>query len=162
MTAFENAMVAEVFAAYPTMLRKRLLSLRKIIFDVAAKTEGVGRLQETLKWGEPAYVTAESGSGSTIRIDRCKNSESQYAIYFHCQTTLVDTFRTLFRDTFKFEGNRSIVFDRNDRVPMSELKLCIAMALTYHRNKRDKKSEFVRHRNTTNRSNRARVKRSPV
>jgi hypothetical protein len=34
-----------------------------MIFDVARQTKGVGKLQETLKWGEPAYVTAESGSG---------------------------------------------------------------------------------------------------
>lgn len=56
---------------------------------------GVGRLQETLKWGEPAYVTAESGSGSTIRINRHRKQDGQYAIYFHCRTNLVDTFRSL-------------------------------------------------------------------
>lgn len=133
---FQSAAVAEAYAAYPPKLRTRLLALRRMIFEVARQTEGVGTLQETLKWGEPAYVTAESGSGSTIRINRHKKRDGQYAIYFHCQTTLVDTFRTLFRDTFKFEGNRCIVFDENDRVPTAELKACIAMALTYHRTKR--------------------------
>lgn len=130
--AIANAAVAAVFAAYPPKLRKRLLAVRRMIFAVAKQTEGVGKLQETLKWGEPAYVTAETGSGSTIRINRHKKQDRQYAVYFHCQTTLVDTFRGLFPKTFKFEGNRCIVFDESDRVPAAELKLCIGMALTYH------------------------------
>lgn len=158
MTAFQNVAVAEVFAAYPPAVRKRLLALRKMIFAVASRTDGVGKLQETLKWGEPAYVTAESGSGSTIRINRCKSTESRYAIYFHCQTTLVETFRTLFPDTFKFEGNRSIVFDKNDRVPANELVLCIAMALTYHKQKQGEHSTSARRRNVTSRSTRSRAK----
>jgi hypothetical protein len=127
-----NAAVGEVFAAYPPKLRKRLLAVRRVIFEIAKKTEGVGKLQETLKWGEPAYVTAETGSGSTIRINRHKKQDRQYAVYFHCQTTLVDSFRGLFPKAFKFEGNRCIVFDENDRVPTAELKICIGMALTYH------------------------------
>lgn len=133
---FQSRPVADVFAAYPPQLRARLLALRRMIFQVARQTEGVGELQETLKWGEPAYVTAKSGSGSTIRINRHGNEDGQYAIYFHCQTNLVDTFRTLFGDTFEFEGNRCIVFDASSRLPAAELKVCIAMALTYHRNKR--------------------------
>ena len=45
------------------------MKLRQLIFDVAAKTKDVGQLEETLKWGEPAYLTSESKSGSLIRID---------------------------------------------------------------------------------------------
>jgi hypothetical protein len=60
--------VARVFEAYPAPTRRGLLRLRQLIFDTAAKA-GVGRLEETLRWGEPAYVTT-TGGGSTIRIDR--------------------------------------------------------------------------------------------
>ncbi|HEV8332542.1 MAG TPA: hypothetical protein VGQ22_14040 [Steroidobacteraceae bacterium] len=76
-TVFENARVAGVFAGYPPQLRPRLLALRHLIFEVARQTDGVGKLQETLKWGEPAYVTAESGSGSTIRINRHRKQDGQ-------------------------------------------------------------------------------------
>ena len=135
MIDFQSEAVAEVFSRYPKRIKQRLLAVRDMIFAVAKETPGVGRLQETLKWGEPAYVTAESGSGSTIRIDQRKGSEDQYAIYFHCQTTLVDTFRTLFPDAFTFEGNRAIVFSEGQAVPKKELKHCIRMALTYHQRK---------------------------
>ena len=57
-----------------------------------ATVEGVGPLTETLKWGQPSYLTQESGSGSTVRIDRLKKGDG-YAIYFHCQSGLVDEFR---------------------------------------------------------------------
>ena len=135
MKPFENAAVAQVFGAYPLPMRRKLLALRDLIFKTAVSTEGVGKLEETLKWGEPAYVTAESKSGSTIRIAWKKRSPSQYGIYFHCQTNLVETFRTLFPNEFKFEGNRAIVFNESDTVPTESLAFCIAAALTYHRSK---------------------------
>lgn len=129
---FERPDVARVFETYPAPLRRRLMRLRQLIFDTAAGLEGVGRLEETLRWGEPAYVTT-TGTGSTIRIDRRRKHPQQYAMYFHCRTSLIDTFRDAFPDTFTFEGNRAIVFDEGDRVPVRELAVCISTALTYHR-----------------------------
>lgn len=135
MKPFESSTVAQAFEAYPPAMRRRLLALRQLIFETAAATEGVGPLDETLKWGEPAYVTSQSKSGSTIRIDWKKKAPSQYAMYFNCQTSLVETFRTLFPNDFRFEGNRAIVFGESDEVPRDALTFCIAAALTYHRDK---------------------------
>ena len=128
---FARPDVARIFRAYPPSLRRRLLRLRGLIFDTAASL-GVGRIEETLRWGEPAYVTT-TGRGSTIRINRRRQNPTQYAMYFHCRTSLVDTFRAAFPDTFTFEGNRAIVFDEGKRVPVPELAICIATALTSHR-----------------------------
>ena len=135
MTPFENTLVAQVFENYPANARHKLLALRALIFKTATTTDGVGKLEETLKWGEPAYVTSESKSGSTVRIAWKKSAPAQYAIYFNCQTTLVETFRTLFPSEFKFEGNRAIVFAVSGIVPTDSLVFCISAALTYHRNK---------------------------
>ena len=136
MRPFDDTGVARAFAACPAAARTRLLALRELIFRTAGETSGVGELKETLKWGEPAYLTAASKSGSTIRIGWKKPHATQYAIYFNCQTRLVDTFRTLFPGEFRFEGNRAIVFEVADAVPTDSLALCIAAALTYHRSKR--------------------------
>ena len=135
MKPFENAAVAQAFEAFPPALRPQLLALRALVFETAASTPGVGTIEETLKWGEPAYVTAQSKSGSTVRIVWKKTKPTQYAMYFHCQTNLVDTFRTLFPTDFRFEGYRALVFDEADHVPVDSLAWCIAAALTYHRNK---------------------------
>ncbi|NOT68080.1 MAG: DUF1801 domain-containing protein [Methylophilaceae bacterium] len=132
MRPFQDAEVAKVFDTYPPHIRTKLLALRELIFETAATTHGVGELEETLKWGEPAYVTAQTKSGSTVRIDWKKSKPREYAMYFHCKTTLVDTFRTLFPAEFRFEGNRAIVFDESDIIPFDALAFCVATSLTYH------------------------------
>lgn len=127
-----NPEVASVFESYPSTIKVKLLFLRRLIFKVASKTEGVGALEETLKWGQPSYLTTQSKSGSLIRIDQVKSNANQYAMYFHCQTTLVDSFKEMYRGKFKFVGNRSIVFGVYDEIPIRELSNCISMALTYY------------------------------
>ena len=131
-----NSEVAAVFNSYPQEIRSKLLFLRRLIFDTAASIEGVGEIEETLKWGEPSYLTPESKSGSTIRIAWKESHKEQYSMYFKCTANLVPAFREKFPQKFKYGGNRSIDFDVNDEVPKKELKQCIALALTYHRNKK--------------------------
>jgi hypothetical protein len=130
--AFESADVEAIFRAYPDHLREKLLFLRELIFETASATPGVGDLQETLKWGQPSYVTAQTGSGSTVRIDGVKSTPTRYAMYFHCQTNLVGTFRELYSGRLKFGENRSILFDSDDHPPGPALRHCVALALTYH------------------------------
>lgn len=132
MDTIKNAEVAAVFKNYPKHMRKKLMFLRQLVLDTALETEGVGIVEETLKWGEPSYVTK---SGSTVRMDLKKSNPHQYAMYFHCKTKLVDTFKELYKDKFKFEGNRAIVFDEQDEIPLDELKHCISLALTYRSRK---------------------------
>ena len=132
----ENPEVEALFESYPKEIKSRLLSLRRLIFDVASRTDGVGKLEETLKWGQPSYLTTQTQSGSLVRIDQIKSQEGKYAMYFHCQTTLVDTFKEMYRDQFEFGGNRSIIFNVKDKVPVEELSHCVSMVLTYHLNKK--------------------------
>jgi len=86
-------------------------------------------MEETLKWGEPSYFVKK---GSTIRIDWKSKAPNQYAIYFKCTSSLVETFKTIFGDLFKYEKTRAIVFELDEEVPTEELKICIGMALQYH------------------------------
>ncbi len=129
------------FSVYPRPVREKLLGLRQMILDVAAATPGVGRLEETLRWGQPSYITRETGSGSTIRIDHIRNEPTKYAIYFICASGLIDDFKDLYRGKMKFGGNRSIVFDVSDRLPEEPLRHCISLALTYHLRKKARASK---------------------
>jgi Domain of unknown function (DU1801) len=135
LAASSNPAVEAAFDAYSKPVRAKLLALRRLIFDTAKATKGVGTLQETLKWGQPSYLTPETRSGSTIRIDQVKPEAGQVAIYFHCQTNLVETFRELYPE-LSFGGNRSILLNADDKLPAAELRHCVALALTYHLNKR--------------------------
>ena len=143
MKQFARPEVAAVFDTYPKAVKAKLLRLRRLIFETAARMPEVGPLEETLKWGQPSYLTTRSGSGSTIRIDRIKpkagRNATQYAMYFHCQTTLVDTFKEMYRADFKFEANRAIVFGQDDEIPVEALRHCIALALTYHSGKKPRR-----------------------
>ena len=136
MKRFADPGVAATFKAYPPDVRARLMALRETIFEVAAATPGVGRLTETLKWGQPGYLTEETGSGTTVRIDQLKGDSGGYAIYFHCRSGLVGQFRELYPETFAYEGERAILFDPRTNVPARELRHCIALALTHHLRKK--------------------------
>ena len=133
---FGHAKVRAVFDRYPPPLRADLLRLRALIFDTAAGTDGVGLLTETLKWGQPAYLPTTPRTGSTIRIDALKNRPGGYAMFFHCQTTLVEGFRHLYGEAFDFEGNRALLFEHGKPLPTDALRGCIALALTYHARRR--------------------------
>jgi hypothetical protein len=131
--------VSRAFDAFPLPMRKRLLQVRDLIFATAAAHEEVGRLSETLKWGEPAYLTEASGSGSTIRLGRVKDSEHA-AILFNCKTTLVDTFRERFPDEFEYRQTRALLLPVSGALPKQELTVCLSLALTYHLDRRVRKA----------------------
>lgn len=130
--------VGRAFGALPAPIGKRLLQVRELIFRAAAAHDDVGRLTETLKWGEPAYLTDESGSGSTIRLGRLKDSE-QAAILFNCKTTLVDTFRERFPDQFEYRQTRALLLPVAGKLSKQALSVCLSLALTYHLDRRRKR-----------------------
>lgn len=122
--------VEKVFNSYPVEYREPLMQIRELIYNVASKIPEVGELEESLKWGQPTYSTVKTKAGSPIRLDRF--DQDKIAIFFHCQTSLVDSFRTLFHNNLEFSKNRAIVIEPNKELKTNELALCIEMALTYH------------------------------
>jgi hypothetical protein len=132
----ENPEVAAVFETYPKKIQAKLMFLRQLILDTAASIDAVGEIEETLKWGEPSYLTPKTKSGSTIRIAWKESQEEQYSMYFKCTANLVPAFKEKYPRKFRFGGDRSIDFHIEDEVPEEELKNCIALALTYHLNKK--------------------------
>jgi hypothetical protein len=127
---FEDPNVEAAFAAFPAKERSGLMVLRKLIFDTAQKTDGVGELYETLKWGQPAYLTPKTKSGSTIRLGLPK--QGGFAVYAHCQTTILSDFQFIFPNEFAYEGNRAIHFKAGDPLPLDKLEMLVREALTYH------------------------------
>ena len=124
-----NLEVKFKFDSYPSLARKKVTRLRKLILETA-KEIGIKDLEETLKWGEPSYLTKH---GSTIRIDWKEKAPDQYAMYFKCTSKLVPSFQLAFGDLFNYEKTRAIVFKMDDQVPEKELKQCIKAALRYHK-----------------------------
>jgi hypothetical protein len=124
--------IAAAFDGYPEAARDVLMDVRTLVLEVAAET-GVGPLTETLKWGQPAYLTEATRAGTTVRLGL---DGGRPAVFVHCQTRLVGGFRADFPDAFGYVGSRALHlapgFDRE------ALKMCLARALSYHRAKRER------------------------
>ncbi len=121
--------VADKFAAYPPVVRGKLNNLRTLIMETAREDDRIQTIQETLKWGEPSYLTK---NGSTLRIDWKAKAPDHYAVYFKCTSKLVPTIKRVFGDKFRYEKDRAIEIGLTDELPVKELKACIRMALNYH------------------------------
>ncbi len=121
--------VLNVIEQYPADVQTKLMALRALIFEVANDLD-ITDLEETLKWGEPSYITKH---GSTLRFDWKANKPNEYALYFNCKTRLVEVFREFYADELSFEGNRAVVFNVDDVLPEAVLKHCIQLTLTYHK-----------------------------
>jgi len=82
-----------------------------------------------------AVDSPATGAGTTLRIDALKGSPDAYALYVNCKTSLVESYKHLYPDAFRYEGRRALLFSTQTPPPQDALRHCIAMALTYHRSK---------------------------
>ncbi|MEO1188341.1 MAG: DUF1801 domain-containing protein [Pseudomonadota bacterium] len=126
--------VAKALAACPPAAAQTLADIRALILETAAGQSEIGPLTETLKWGEPAYLTAKTKSGTTIRLG-WDEAGTRVSLYVHCQTTLVGEWRDLYDGDLIFVGNREVQIPVQQPLPRAALQHCIAMALTYHSRK---------------------------
>lgn len=131
------------FAVYPEAVRARLLDVRALIYDTADAIDGVGPLTETLKWGEPAYLTEASRSGSTIRLGAVRDAPETAALFVNCQTTLVDSFRSIAPE-LSYRGDRAVLLPAAEPLPLDPLRRCLALALTYKRTSRARRAAGAR------------------
>lgn len=130
-----NPAVKEVFDSYPDHIRLKMNALRELIYEVARSTQGVGDIEETLKWSEPAFLTKKPKSGTTVRMDWKSRSPNQIGIYVNCKTSLVESYRMMFNNELTFEGNRGILIPVEGPIPKKQLMICIQMALRYYLDK---------------------------
>lgn len=123
-----QAEIQSKLSNYPLEAQKQLEAVRNLIFSVAKENE-LGPVEETLKWGEASYRVS---GGSTIRMDWKTKDPGVIKVFFHCQTTLVETFREIYPEEFAFEGQRAIVIPSNIPLNSGPLSHCIELALKYH------------------------------
>jgi Domain of unknown function (DU1801) len=133
MTPAPSPEVAAVFAAASPGARMGLMALRDLIFTVAGETPGVGPLAEGLRWGQPAYLTLATGSGCSLRIGP---TPQDFALFVHCQTTLIEDFRSGPGARFRTSGTRAVLFQNADEIDPAALAPLISRALTWHKRAR--------------------------
>lgn len=121
--------VTQAFDAYPPDTRAVLMEVRDLVLEVKQEDAEIGELNETLRWGELSYLTEKPKTGSMIRLAKAKSGEP--AVFFHCGTSLIETFRAQYSHMFDFEGNRALVLRLPVKECNAELKDCIKQALRY-------------------------------
>jgi len=124
------APVAAAIADYPEPVRATLLELRELIYRVAARTEGVEAIEEGLRWGQPAFLTA---SGTTVRLAAARGDAGAVGVYTSCQTPLVADFARENGALFDYDGVRGIHVPAGENVRETEIGDFLASAFTYKR-----------------------------
>lgn len=98
-----SQVMTQRLAECPAEAQPQLEALLNLIYD-CAKEEQLD-LSCGLKWHEPSFWT-KKGSPFRIHWDESGN----LSLMFHCQTKLIETFRTVFPD-WTYEGNRALHLD---------------------------------------------------
>jgi hypothetical protein len=124
--------IREMFESYPPNARKRLSEIRELIFKTAEEND-LGRISEELKWGELSYATKE---GSPIRIAWKIKYPNQVSVLVNCRTLLIETYKEVYGNRLHYVGNRELVFQLSEPLPLPELRGCISIALQYHKLKK--------------------------
>ena len=118
------------YNSYPSSIKKEILELRELIFEVIEKDDEIDFYEETLKWGEPSFLT--KSSGSTLRINwKTKNPDS-ISLFVNCRTKIISIFKELYPNDFQYIGNREIRLSLNDPYSKNKLKKCIEVVLKYN------------------------------
>ena len=126
--------VADTIAAWPADAQAAAKSVSEMIREEAEHAD-VGPLTETLKWGEPSFLTEATKAGTTLRLAWKPKKAKVLQVLVHCQTSLIDEWRGRFPD-LTFDGNRALLLPLDTSLPEAELRLCLRAALTYHEAKR--------------------------
>jgi len=128
--SFASDTVAAAFDAVAPEARAGLLTLRGLILETGDDLPQIGRLEEALRWGQPAYLTPDTKSGTTIRLGVPK--KANFALFVHCQTRLIGDYTTMFPNQDRIDGTRAILFDNLSQIDPTRHGWLIRRALTYH------------------------------
>ena len=124
--------VAKAYGLFPLPLQALAMDLRMAVFTVAARL-GLSDLEETIKWGEPAYLPGRGGT--TLRIGYGRDG-TVCKLLVNCQTTLIDGWRQRFEGRLVFEGNRAVLLAPSLPFDRGAVETCVADAFEYHTRKK--------------------------
>ena len=124
--------VARAYGLFPVPLHALAMDLRVVVFTVAARME-LPDLEETIKWGEPAYLPGRGGT--TLRIGYGRDA-TVCKLLVNCQTTLIDGWRQRFEGRLVFEGNRAVLLAPGVPFDRGAIETCVADAFVYHKRKK--------------------------
>ena len=129
------APILDVTAAWSEPAQTRFLTWRALFGDVAAAAD-IGPLDESLKWGQPAWRPRRPRTGSTLRVDWSPATPDRLDLFVDCKTDLAHRVHDAFPHAFETDGRRRLSV-RLDTAHDADALWHLAFAtFTYHRHKR--------------------------
>ncbi len=130
MHLFTDPAIEERFGSFPSTQRALLLRLRELILATASGSELPCGVDETLKWGEPSYAPVKARVGSAVRLGSFDGE--RVAMYFNCQTSLVEQIRSVYGDALQYSKSRAVLFAVAEPLQAETVVACARMAFRYH------------------------------
>ncbi|MEX0312474.1 MAG: hypothetical protein AB3N17_19780 [Tateyamaria sp.] len=120
---------------WPAAAQGHFARMRTLVYEVAAAAD-VGPLDESLKWGQPAWRPQRPRVGSTLRVDWSPATPDRLMSFVDCKTDLAAQMETRFPGQFHNDGRRALGFDLHRPLDDDAVWQLAHLTLTYHRAKR--------------------------
>ena len=120
--------VSDVVANWPKDAQRRFQQLCAVVHEVAAGDPRVAPLTETLKWGEPSFLTK---TGTTLRIAWKAKTPDEIGLFVIFRTDLLDQTRSLYPDAFRYEGTRALFLSLAAPIPEQAVAHLASRTQTY-------------------------------
>ena len=108
----------------------------RTLFHTIAKDADTGPLEESLKWGQPAWRPRTARTGATLRMHWDAATPDRLSLYVDCKTDLAARMQDIYPDLPLNDGQRHLGININAPLPEQALAHLAEMTFTYHRAKR--------------------------
>ena len=119
---------------WPDVAQQRLLTMRALFFEVAEAAD-IGPLEESLKWGQPAWRPKRARTGSTLRLNWTSHTPDELSAFVDCKTDLAAQMLTRFPESCGNDGRRCLTFPMDDTLNKDAVWTLAWLTFTYHRGK---------------------------
>lgn len=123
---------SHTISAWPVPARDQFNAMRELIL-IAGQEADVGPIEESLKWGQPAWRPKRPRQGSTLRLSWLDKTPQALALYVDCKTTLSATMREIYPLEFEYETNRALRLSIGPPLPAQAIDHLARLTFTYHR-----------------------------
>ncbi len=120
----------DTFQSWPPHVAKRAHDIRGIFVRIAEELQ-ISRLDESLKWGQPAWRPAKGGT--TLRMSWSSDCADEVGVFVDCKTDLCARMQYDFPDTFRYAPPRILFHVAEADLPSEALTQLARIAFCYKR-----------------------------
>ena len=129
------APLLSAMTAWSEPARHALWACRGIFHETAERAE-IGPLDESLKWGQPAWRPRAPRTGSTLRMGWMAGRPRQLLFFVDCKTDLAARMSDIYPDLGENDGRRQIALPLDASLPEQPIAHLAQMTFCYHLSRR--------------------------